>query len=188
MNDNYFILTGAMGSGKSTILKLLQKQAFTCVEEPARKILKEQRGIHGQGTPEKNPELFTNLLLSRSISQYESMLNTSKPVIFDRGIPDKVGYADIFGVDVQPFISASNQYRYNRHVFFLPAWKEIYRTDDERKMSFKQAHSFGDKIREIYTDLGYQLIDVPLGSPTSRAEFVMKTIKRLKKKLTNLRP
>jgi predicted ATPase len=185
MNNNYFILTGAMGSGKSTVLKELQKQKLTCVDEPARKILEEQRDIHGKGTPDQDPQLFTYLLLSRSISQYESMQTASSPVVFDRGIPDKVGYANFFKMNAQPFMNASHQYRYNKHVFFLPAWKDIYKNDGERKMTFKQSDAFGNKIQEIYTELGYDLIEVPEGSPAFRAEFVIKKMASLQKKKKN---
>ena len=47
--DNYFILTGAMGAGKSTILKKLRKLGLPCIDEPARQILAEQRAISGLG-------------------------------------------------------------------------------------------------------------------------------------------
>jgi predicted ATPase len=179
MNNNYFILTGAIGSGKSTILKELQKRSFTCVDEAARQILKEQRDIHGKGTPEQDPELFTYLLLSRSIYQYRQMIDSPGSVIFDRGIPDNVGYADLFKMNNHPFVNASNQYRYNRHVFFLQAWKEIYKNDDERKMTFKQSEIFGNRIREIYVKLGYSLIEVPSGSPGFRTEFIINSLTKL---------
>jgi predicted ATPase len=44
-NNNFFILTGAMGAGKSTVLKELRKLKLTCVDEPARQLLAEQRDI-----------------------------------------------------------------------------------------------------------------------------------------------
>jgi predicted ATPase len=177
MNNNYFIITGAMGSGKSTLLHELHKEKFVCVDEPARKILKEQRNIHGPGTPEQDPNLFCHLLLSRSITLYEKYKDTHKPVIFDRGIPDNIGYADFFKVNNRPFINASNQHRYHKQVFFLPAWKEIYHTDDERKMSYEQSDNFGNHLRKVYTDLGYELVEVPVGSPSFRSAFVLERLK-----------
>ena len=56
MNDlntqQYYILTGAMGAGKSTVLGELKNKGLTCVAEPAREILAEQRTIDGAGVPE----------------------------------------------------------------------------------------------------------------------------------------
>lgn len=45
IKHNYFILTGAMGSGKSTILAKLAEAGVHCVPEPTRAILAEQRLI-----------------------------------------------------------------------------------------------------------------------------------------------
>lgn len=176
--NNYFILTGAMGAGKSTILRELRKLSMTCIDEPARQILAEQRGIEGNGVPDQDPKLFTDLLLSRSIYQFKQMENHKGPVIYDRGIPDNIGYALLFDLDKKPVINAANQYRYNKRIFFLPAWKEIYETDDERKMTFDQALRFGDDIRKIYEDLGYSIIEVPMEIPNKRAKFIQNAISR----------
>jgi predicted ATPase len=51
--DRYFILTGSFGSGKSTLLEHLQSRGILGIVEPARSILAEQRGIQGNGLPEK---------------------------------------------------------------------------------------------------------------------------------------
>ena len=181
MNGNYFILTGAMGSGKSTTLKELHKKGFICVDEPARRVLAEQRNIHGSGVPEQDSNLFCQLLLSRSINLYEQHSVSTDPVIFDRGIPDCITYADFFEHNTRPFINASNQYRYSKDMFFLSAWEDIYHVDSVRKMSFEQARQFGDDVRKAYVDLGYNLIDVPFGPPEFRAKFISEAIASQKK-------
>jgi len=162
-----------MGSGKSTVLALLKQKGFMTVEEPARPILAEQRSIEGEGVPEKNPELFTQLLLSRAIYQYKIMQSIEGVVIYDRGIPDNIAYAEIFNLDYKPAHLASKLFRYEKNVFILPAWEEIYATDDERKMTFLQAKAFGDNVRKIYEDYGYSIIDVPCVSPEERVQFVI---------------
>ena len=63
IKNNFFILSGAMGSGKSTILNLLKDRNVNCVTEPARLIIEEQRSINGIGVYEKNPELFLTISL-----------------------------------------------------------------------------------------------------------------------------
>ena len=71
--NNYFVLTGAMGAGKSTILEELATLKFMCVEEPARPIIAEQRNIDGDGIYERNPRLFTELMLSRMMFQFQQV-------------------------------------------------------------------------------------------------------------------
>jgi predicted ATPase len=170
------ILTGAMGSGKSTVLKLLKAEGLTVVEEPAREILAEQRSIGDEGVPEKNPKLFTQLLLSRAIYQYKQMQNTADTVIYDRGIPDNIAYANLFKLTYLPAYQAAKLYPYDSTVFFFPAWKEIYTTDDERKISFEAAKEFGDEVKRIYQKYDYKLIEVPCISASERARFIMNHI------------
>lgn len=176
---NYFVLTGAMGAGKSTILNELRQFGLLCIDEPARQILAEQRAIEGRGVPERYPKLFTELLLSRSIYQFKQMETYQGAVIYDRGIPDNIGYAKLFDLDLHPSVKAAHQYHYNKHIFFLPAWEDIYENDDERRMTFSQARIFGDDVRKVYDDLGYHVIDVQEGTPIMRADFIRTTIQQL---------
>lgn len=168
-----FILTGSMGSGKSTILKLLQATGLVVVEEPARRILVEQRSIGDDGVPEKNPKYFSQLLLSRAIYQFTQMQEYDGNIIYDRGIPDVIAYFRLFDLSYPPAEQASKQFRYESDVFVFPAWQEIYTTDDERKMPFELARSFGMNVQEIYKEYGYTLIQVPCVSPKERAQFII---------------
>ncbi len=174
--NNYFVLTGAMGAGKSTILKELTTLKFMCVEEPARPIIAEQRNIDGDGVYERNPRLFTELMLSRAMFQFHQMQNYNVPIIFDRGIPDNIIYAQDLEFDLRHIHNAAKKYRYNNIVFFTPGWREIYQTDEERKMSFEVANQFGNDLKKVYLDLGYKVIDLPFDSPEARAKFMSERI------------
>jgi predicted ATPase len=167
-----FVMTGAMGSGKSAILSELAGMGYGVVTEPAREVLAEQRAAGGDGLPEKSPTLFCELMLSSAVASYERMRDSTAPVVFDRGVPDQVGYAELFGIDASAAEQAAGVCRYHDEVFVLPSWPEIYRTDDERTMSFEAAAAFGDRVRAIYARLGYTLVDVPRGSPSERARFI----------------
>jgi predicted ATPase len=176
IKNNYFILTGAMGAGKSTILKQLREKGYLCVDEPARPILEEQRGIEGEGVPEKNPELFVQLMLSRAINQYKINSKYNDVILFDRGIPDFIAYADLFNINKDVYINAAKVYLYNKNIFMFKGWKEIYTTDDERKMDFEWAKKFGINVSGIYKELGYNIIDVPFDSVEKRLEFIVNLI------------
>jgi predicted ATPase len=175
-NNNLFVVTGSPGSGKSTILNILKQLDFKIVAEPAREIISEQQAIQGKGLYDNDKALFVELMLSRSIYQYEQMLEIGAPVIFDRGIPDNIGYASLFGVDTEVAKNTANTFRYNQKVFFTPSWKEIYREDQDRKISFEEADAFGEIIRGNYTSLGYEILEIPRGTPNSRARFVLNNI------------
>ncbi|MBK6506904.1 MAG: AAA family ATPase [Ignavibacteria bacterium] len=177
--NNYFVITGAMGAGKSTILNVLKDRGFICIDEPAREILKEQRSISGNGVPEKNPELFNELMLSRMIFQFNQHSNIEETVFFDRGMADIIAYSKLLNTSQGRAVNASVEYRYNKHVFFLPGWEGIYCKDEERKVDFEVANSFGNNIRDIYQELGYIISDVLLISVEERAEHIIYAVKKL---------
>jgi predicted ATPase len=172
-----YILTGAPGSGKTTILRHLPI-GIRHAAEPAREILAEQRCARGRGTPDQDPALFLDLLLRRSIEKYAQAEASRTPVLYDRGIPDCVGYAVHLGVDPAPGIMAAATYRYHPKVLVLEPWEEIYTTDEERKMSFAQALEFHEALLDGYRKAGYALIPVPRDSIEGRAAFIRKFISR----------
>jgi predicted ATPase len=171
------ILTGAPGTGKSAILDQL-KGAFRCVDEPAREVLAEQRSTGGRGTWDQDPPLFVHLLLQRSIEKYEAACRSGETVIFDRGIPDCVVYALLAGTDPTPSRTAVGAFRYQSHVLFVEPWADIYRTDDERIMTFEDTVSFSEGLRNVYEGSGYTLVHVPRMSIDERAGFVREFIVR----------
>lgn len=179
--SNYYILTGAMGGGKSTILKELSTLRYNCIAEPAREILKEQRAAGKDGTPDRNPARFNELMLEKMISDYESNLGDNNIIFFDRGIADVIAYAELLNTGSTAASKAANEYKYNSHVFMFDAWKEIYANDEERKMSFQLSAGFAKSVRKVYMKLGYEIIDVPFVSIAERVEFIIGTINEFSK-------
>jgi len=173
VKDRFFLLTGPFGSGKSTLLAHLQSRGIPGIVEPARPILAEQRSIQGNGVPEKDPRLFVELMFSRMLNTYGQSEALPGQIFFDRGIPDILGYAALFGFDFPPGENAAHLYRYNPRVFVAPAWEEIYCTDEERKLPFSLACKFGNDLRMIYERFGYTLIDLPCVSVEERADFIL---------------
>jgi predicted ATPase len=173
LRNNYFVLTGTFGSGKSTLLHLLQTRGIPGVAEPARQILAEQRRLQGDGVPERNSRLFVELMLSRMLNAYGQQEASPGPVLFDRGVPDMLAYAALFGFEFSAGENAARLYRYNPRIFVAPAWEQIYCTDDERKAPYSEACGFDDDLRAIYERLGYTLIDLPRAAVEDRADFIL---------------
>jgi predicted ATPase len=170
VTPNFWILTGAPGSGKTAILDEL-RGSVRCVDEPARRVLAEQRASGGLGIPERDPARFVELLLEVAIADHEASLSGG-PVLFDRGIPDCIAYAVHLGVDPDPSVVAAARYRYRAEVLLLEPWEDIYTTDDERRMSFTDTLAFHSGIIDAYQGAGYDLTVVPRGSAEDRAASV----------------
>jgi predicted ATPase len=167
-----FVVTGAMGAGKSALLGELARAGFVTVPEPARAVIAEQGVVGGEKIYDRHRKLFYELMLERAIADFATADGTT---FFDRGVPDLVAYAGIFGLDAAEAQRAAEMHRYDM-VFVLPAWPEIYTTDDDRRMTFEQAAAFGDRVREVYTGLGYALVDVPEADVPSRSSFVVEVL------------
>jgi predicted ATPase len=158
------ILTGPPGGGKTPLLGELIARGFTGVPEPAREVLAERRA-----EVKRDWQLFFDLMLENATGAYAA----HDDAYFDRAIPDLIAYAQIFGIDPSPAERAAQQHRYNERVFFLPSWPEIYTTDEDRTMTFDDAHAFGELIRAAYIALNYEILEVPRGTPSERAGFVL---------------
>jgi predicted ATPase len=147
------------------------------VEEPGREVLAEQRAA---GRPIANvgdEDRFVDLLLRRSIEQFDYALRLAATVVFDRGIPDCIAYAAYLGVDMRPSLEASETHRYHRRVLLLTPWEEIYRTDDDRTMTFQDVMAFHRAIRAAYRTAGYEIVEVPKAPVDDRAAFVLDVIR-----------
>jgi predicted ATPase len=166
-----YILTGAPGSGKTAILDIIGSEIHS-VREPAREILAEQRSVGGAGTHDRDPSLFVDLLLQRSIAKHEAARRWEGSTVFDRGVPDCIAYAVLFGIDPTQSILASEVYRYHSEVLVLEPWKEIYTVDAERTMSFADTLPFHEALLDAYEQAGYILVEVPRDSVEHRAAFV----------------
>lgn len=168
-----FILTGAPGTGKTTVLDAIDP-SVRVVSEPARDVLAELRS-RGEST-DLPPDQFVARLLRRSIESFSRAAAEPGPVVFDRGIPDCAAYAIYFGIDAGPSLDAAAQYRYHDPVLLLDPWEEIYATDAERTMTFDMVLHFHEAVVEAYRQTGYTFNRVPRTTIARRAAFIDRSI------------
>lgn len=190
-NNNFYVLTGGPGVGKTTLLEELERRNYEIVPEIARELIKEQQKTNGQALPWKDKELYKEIMFERSINSFEQTektLNRENPVFFDRGFLDTICYAELIESEINERMNSyAERWKYNKSIFILPPWQEIYETDNERKQDWEEAVLTFQKMSETYKNYGYRIIVIPKTPISERADFVLEFIEqnRIENKNTN---
>lgn len=178
-HNSFYVITGGPGVGKTTLVEALNTYGFQTVEEDARRIIKNQIETKGKGLPWENKLLYAQLMFEAAEKSYTGISTQNNPgtVFFDRGILDTVCYMKTEKIPVPKNITEQiNQCTYNRKVFILPPWKEIYETDRERKQNWDEAEQTFYNMKEVYIDYGYTVVEVPKITTEERLQFILQFI------------
>ena len=179
------VITGAPGTGKTSIIKKLENDDYFCYHEIIRDFTLEAKENSDASTFDSNPLTFVKdpfefntKILNGRINQYlQSQQNSEHTIFFDRAIPDVLAYMDFFdqkyGLE---FTEACRTYRYNT-IFLLPPWEDIYMSDNERFESFEEAKQIHYHLEKTYRTYSYSIKLVPFGSVEERVDFILNTIK-----------
>jgi len=175
---NFFVLTGASGSGKSSIIAALGARGYLCVEEIGRQVVRDEVAAGSDATPWQNREKFMGRVLARSVEAFGAITERASPVFFDRSIPECIGSALVAGVaPAEHRLRATREYRYNRTVFVTSPWPEIYEVDAERRHSFQEGVEYHRAELMAYRACGYELLAVPRAPVEARVEFILERVR-----------
>ncbi len=184
MTKKRIVITGAPGTGKTSIIIKLEESKFFCFHEVIRTMTQEAKKNDGASPIVSNPIVsvsdpyeFNTKILNARVQQFKDAIHTNSDILFyDRGIPDVLAYMNYFNQPYEDhFISVCKKHRYD-HIFLLPPWEEIYVSDGERYESFEQAKEIHLHLLETYTQLGYNCTIVPFGTVEERNGFILNTI------------
>ncbi|RXK88385.1 hypothetical protein EST62_03260 [Chlorobaculum sp. 24CR] len=169
-----YIITGGPGSGKSTLIEALETRGHRCYREVSRELIRREARRPGGVTPWNDLEAFARLAFAEMLLQHDHAAEAGERCFFDRAIPDIFGYLRRSGLSVPAhYLETHARCRYERTVFILPPWPEIYINDAERPQTLAEAEALHDAIRTAYESLGYELIEVPRMPVNARCEFVL---------------
>jgi predicted ATPase len=169
--DNLVILSGCSGGGKSTLLSELSRRGHATIEEPGRRIVKQETNGQGSALPWVDMEAFARRAVATSMTDREQAPDTGW-VFFDRGLIDAASALHAVCED-RLLYELKNSHRYNPLVFLTPPWPEIYVSDGERQHDFTAAIEEYERLLRDYADLGYETIVLAKMSVAERANFVL---------------
>jgi predicted ATPase len=172
----FHVLTGAPGAGKTSLVEALAGAGFAIAPEGARRLIRE--GVAASGVdPRTDARAFAAAMLAHDVQVWEAAASCDGPVIFDRGLPDILGFCRIEGIAPPDGLAdAIARCRYNPQVFLAPCWPEIYAADAERTQTADEALAGEHMMRRVYPECGYSLVDLPLADIAARVAFVRSRI------------
>jgi predicted ATPase len=179
--DDFVVVTGGPGAGKSTLIDRLEADGFARSHEAGRGVIQDQQAIGGRGLPWLDPDLFAELMLGWELRSYGIAVRHAPPggppVFFDRGVPDIVGYLRVEGRPVPPHLdTAARTVRYHPRVFIAPPWPRIFVQDTERRQTAAKAEETYEQMVAVYAEYGYDLVELPRTSVEARARFVAASV------------
>lgn len=177
LKNNFFILTGGPGAGKTSVIQELARRGYHIIEEVGRNIIKNELTTGGNALPWQDRQKYADKMLAHSIEDFVSVKQSDEIYFFDRGIPDTYRYINLEKLELNQLIQDAVQlYRYNQKAFIFPAWRATYENDAERKQDFQKAVSTYENMYSVYEKLEYEIIEVPFGSITQRTDFVLNKV------------
>jgi len=176
MKSKWYVITGSASTGKTTLVNSLLKLGYLTVPEAAR-VLIDKEIKKGKTIEEirKNEAEFQKKVLDIKIKA-EKKLPKDRIVFFDRGIPDSIAYYQICGLDIAELLKLCKEKTY-RKIFMLeqlPVEKNYARVEDVDTINKIQI-----LLRKAYSDLGYEIIDIPAMSVEKRLEMILSNIDSL---------
>ena len=173
--ENFVIISGCSGGGKSTLLAELDRRGHTVVEEPGRRIVQQELQSAGTALPWADAEAFIRGALAMALADRAALTTHAGWVFFDRGLIDAA--AGVERLTGEPALAPlRDAHRYHHRVFLTPPWPEIYVTDPERRHGLAEAEAEYADLLQVYPALGYELFILPKGSVAARADFVERVL------------
>jgi predicted ATPase len=177
-----FILTGAPGAGKTSILRQLQRQGFDVVDEAATAIIAREQA-EGDAEPWTQEAFVEKVAVLQRQRQMQSVSGGVTLQIYDRSPICTHALSIYLGRPVPEELSAeidriTREWVYEQQVFFVHNIGYCEPTA-ARRNSFQESLAFERIHEQSYRQFGYELVDVPAGAVANRAAVIADTISQL---------
>jgi len=170
--NRFVVISGCSGGGKSTLLGALARRGYPVVEEPGRRIVREELSKGGSAVPWIDAAAFARRAIEVSLADLAAAGGATGWVFFDRGLVDAETALRQLTGQATPGATLSIG-RYHQKVFLAPPWPEIFRQDPERRHGYDAAVIEYERLVETYPMLGYEIILLPKIAVEARADFVI---------------
>ena len=169
------LITGGPGTGKTELIRGLEKKGYNCENEIVRDITESEQKKGVKQFFLKEPIEFSKRLMILRSDQYNKPQN-SDITFFDRGVHEIIAYLNFIKIKYDNyFIESAKKIVYDK-IFILPPWKDIYINDNVRYESFDQCKQIHEEIVKVYKDLKVEIIVLEKNSVTNRIDNILQII------------
>jgi predicted ATPase len=170
-----YIITGAPGAGKTTILAALRGRGYAVVDEAATDV-----NVHLQALGRDEALRGPGFIDAITLLQRERLEQAAPPAtavqVFDRSPICTLALARYSGLPVTPILAREidrvvAEGIYQPRVFFVHLLGFI-RPTPVRRISLAQSVTFERFHEQAYRNHGFELVDVPAGTVGERVELV----------------
>ena len=174
-----FIITGAPGAGKTAIVRQLELDGFSVVEEAATDFI---AACHAQGVAEawRDPSFLDAIARLQRERRIRASRQPDEIQFHDRCAVCTAALADYLGYPLTPVLSAElesiqNDCLFQKRVFFVRNLGFVTPTA-ARRITFEETLHFEKIHEETYRRFGFDLVYVEPASLLDRVAFLKSAI------------
>ena len=175
-----YIITGAPGAGKSAILRQLELDGFSVVEEAATDVI---AAMHARGVmePWTNPEFIDQIAGLQRQRQLRAACQSEDVQFHDRSAVCTAALSAYLGYPVSKLLAAeleriTKDGIYEKRTFFIRNLGFVTNTD-ARRITFEETLRFEEIHEETYRKFGFELIYVEPGTIVDRSNAIKAAIR-----------
>jgi predicted ATPase len=175
-----FIVTGAPGAGKTAIIRQLELDGFSVVEEAATDVIAAARA-QGAVEPWRHPSFIDAIAHLQRDRQIRASNQPDEVQFHDRCVVCTAALAVHLGYPFSPFLTSElervkKEAIYQNRVFFVRNLGFITPTE-ARRISFEETVRFEKTHEETYRELGFELVSVEPRSLAERVSIIKSAIR-----------
>jgi predicted ATPase len=175
IQTNWYVITGAPSSGKTTLINELAKQGYLIAPEIARAYIEQLlTSKHSMEEIQLHNTQLQRGILALALKR-ERHFNPQQLIFFDRGTPDSIGYFNYHLLPTNRINHACTRLQYKK-IFYchpLPIVQDDIRVEDN-----KGAKTIGLLIYKAYKELNYDLIELPPIPVEERLSLILAHLKQ----------
>jgi predicted ATPase len=175
-----FIITGAPGAGKTAIIRQLELDGFSVVEEAATDVI---AAAQAQGTVEfwRHPSFIDAIAHLQRDRQIRASSQADEVQFHDRCVVCTAALAVHLGYPFSPFLTCElervkKEAIYQNRVFFIRNLGFVTPTE-ARRITFEDALRFENIHEQTHRDFGFELVSIEPGSLAERVSTIKAAIR-----------